>query len=139
MKTAAQASANWTASAGRAQTAYVAGVQGTQKDQAALAVAAEARLVQNFNAAVAAGRWRAGITRGGTPYWKTQTEKKAANFGVGFVAGEANFSAAIAKVMTAIATGVANLPPRGDINANLQRVTSLDLYLHSLKGQLGAR
>jgi hypothetical protein len=34
---------------------------------------------------------------------------------------------------------VANLPPRGDINQNLQRSASLATYLHGLKGQLGAR
>lgn len=139
MKTAQQAAANWTASAGRAGTAYRDGVAATTKDQAALAVAAEARLVQGFNEAVSSGRWRSGVTRGGTAYWKAQSQAKAGNYSTGFVAGEGNFSSAIQKVMQALATGVQSLPPRGDINQNFQRSISLGTYLHSLKGQLGAR
>ena len=139
MKTAAQAAANWTGSAGRAATAYSEGVAQTQKDQAALAVQAEARLLQGFNEAVSSGRWRQGVQRGGTAYWKQQTEAKKANYGVGFAAGAQNYTAAAQKVINAIATGVASLPPRGDIGQNFQRTVSLGTYLHSLKGQLGAR
>ena len=138
MKTAQQATNNWTGASSRATTDYVAGVQATTKDQAALAVAQQALLKQNFNAAIDSGRWAAGVTRRGTAYWKTQTEKKAPNYSAGYSAGAGNYAAAATKVMAAIAQGVANLPPRGDINQNLQRVQSLDLYLHSLKGQLGA-
>jgi hypothetical protein len=138
VKTATQATTNWTGASGRATTDYVAGVQATTKDQAALAVAQQATLKQNFNAAIDSGRWAAGVQRRGTAYWKSQTEKKAPNYSAGYSAGAANYAAAAQKVMAAIAQGVANLPPRGDINQNLQRVQSLDLYLHSLKGQLGA-
>jgi|SRR5579859_4472905 len=139
MKTAAQAAANWSGSSGRAITAYQDGVQSTTKDQAALAVAAGARYVAGVNDAYSSGRWAAGIQRGGTQYWKSQTVAKAGNYTTGFTAGANNYAAAAQKVMAAIAQGVSNLPPRGDINQNLQRVQSLDLYLHSLKGQLGAR
>jgi hypothetical protein len=138
VKSAAQAASNWSGSAGRAQADYVAGVQGTTKDQAALAVAAGARYIAGVTDAYASGRWAAGIQRGGTPYWKSQSEKKAANYGVGYSAGAANYQAAANKVMAAIAQGVANLPPRGDINMNLQRSASLATYLHGLKGQLKA-
>jgi hypothetical protein len=139
VKTAQQAHANWTGSAGRAQADYVSGIQNSQKDQAALAVAAESRLVAGFNEAVASGRWRAGILRGGTPYWKTQSAKKAGNYATGYQAGSDNYAAAAQKVMAAIAQGVANLPPRGDIAQNFQRTVTLGTYLHGLKGQLGAK
>ena len=138
MKTAQQAAQNWQNAAPRATTDYVAGVQATQKDQAALAVAQQAALLNNFTQAVNSGRWAQGVTRRGTAYWKSQTEAKSQNYNQGYQAGAANYNAAAQKVMSAIAQGVANLPPRGDINQNLQRVQSLDLYLHSLKGQLGA-
>jgi hypothetical protein len=139
VKTAQQAAANWSGSSARAVTAYNEGVQATTKDQAALAVAAEARLLQNFTTAVQQGLWRQGVLAGGTQYWKSQTLAKAANYTTGFTAGGANYTAAIGKIMQAIGTGVSQLPPRGDINQNLQRSASLALYLHSLKGQLGAR
>lgn len=138
MKTAAQAATNWQNAAGRAQTDWVAGIQSTQKDQAALAVQAGARYIQGVQDAYSSGRWAAGLTRRGTAYWKQQSEAKAASYGQGYTAGASNYQAAAQKVMAAIATGVQNLPPRGDINANLQRVYSLDTYLHGLKGQLGA-
>lgn len=139
MKTAQQAATNWQNSAGRASTDYVAGVQNTTKDQAALAVAAGARYIQGVQDAYSSGRWAAGIQRGGTTYWKSQTEKKAPNYTAGYNAGVSNYSAAAQKVMAAIAQGVANLPPRGDITMNLQRSNSLATYLHGLKGSLGAR
>ncbi len=138
MKTAAQAASNWQGASGKATTDYVAGVQATQKDQAALAVAQQSALLNNFTQSVTSGRWAAGVTRRGTAYWKQQTEAKSSNYSQGYSAGAGNYAAAAQKVMAAIAQGVANLPPRGDINQNLQRVQSLDLYLHSLKGQLGA-
>lgn len=139
MKTAAQAAANWTASSGRAQSAFVQGVQATQKDQAALAVAAQARLVAGFNDAVNSGRWARGIQRGGTSYWKQQTEAKAGNYGTGFAAGATNFQQAIGKIIAAEQQLVSSLGPRGDINQNLDRARQFALGLHQLKGQLGAR
>lgn len=138
MKTAQQAGANWSGAASRATPNYVAGVQSTQKDQAALAVAQQTALLQNFTQAVQSGRWAAGVTRRGTGYWKSQTEAKSSNYQQGYSAGANNYQAAAAKFMPAIAQGVASLPPRGDINQNLQRSNSLALYLHGLKGQLGA-
>ena len=139
MKTAQQAATNWQNSSGRATTDYVAGVQSTTKDQAGLAVAAGARYIQGVQQAYASGRWAAGLTRGGTAYWKSQTEKKAVNYGAGYAAGVGNYSTAATKVMAAIAQGVNNLPPRGDLSMNLQRSASLATYLNGLKGTLGAR
>jgi hypothetical protein len=139
VKTAQQAASNWTASAGRAQAAFAEGVQNTQKDQASLAVAAQARLVANFNDAVNSGRWAQGVQRGGTAYWKQQTQAKAANFGVGFSAGASAYTAAAQKILAAEAQIVGSLPSRGDINANLQRANAFALGMHSLKGQLKGR
>ena len=139
MKNATQATANWTGAAGRAQQAFVTGVQSTTKDQASLAVAAQARLIAGFNDAVNSGRWAAGVQRGGTAYWKQQTEAKQANYGVGYSAGAGNFTAAITKIINAEQAIVSSLPARGDINQNLQRANTFALALHQLKGQLGAR
>jgi hypothetical protein len=138
MKSASQAGTNWSSAGSRAQPNFVAGVQATQKDQAALAVAQQATLRQNFIDSVDSGRWAQGVTRRGTSYWKQQTEAKANNYGQGYSAGAQNYAAAAAKFMPAIAQGVSALPPRGDINQNLQRSNSLAIYLHGLKGQLGA-
>ena len=139
MKNAQQAASNYQASAGRAQSAFVQGVQSTTKDQAALAVAAEARLLQGFTNAVTSGQWRQGVMRGGTAYWKAQTEAKASNYSTGIAAGGNNYAAAAQKIIAAIGNIVPNLPPRGDVNANIQRSGAFALAMHQLKGQLGAR
>ena len=139
MKTAQQAQTNYANSSGRAQTDWLAGIQSTTKDQAGLAVAAGARYIQGVQEAYSSGRWAAGLTRGGTPYWKSQSEKKQSAYGQGITNGVTNYGAAAQKVMAAIAQGVAALPPRGDLNQNLQRSASLATYLHGLKGTLGAR
>lgn len=139
MKTAQQMKDAWVASSGKATANYSAGVQATQKDQAGLAVAAIPRMVAGFNDAANSGRIAAGLQRGGTAYWKSQTEAKKTNYGSGFTAGGDNFGAAAQKLIPALQQGVAGLPPRGDIEQNFQRSRALGLYLHSLKGTLGAR
>lgn len=138
MKSAQQAGQNWQSAGTRATPNFVAGVNATQKDQAQLAVAQQATLRAAWLDSVDSGRWAAGVTRRGTAYWKQQTEAKANNYQQGYSAGANNYQAAAAKFMPAIQQGVSSLPPRGDINQNLQRSNSLALYLHGLKGQLGA-
>lgn len=133
------AAQSWQNSAGTAQTKYKAGIQSTQKDQAQLAVAAQARLVAGFNDAVSSGRWAAGVMRGGTAYWKQQADAKSGNYATGFTAGAGNYAAAAQKFIPAIQAGVQQLGPRGDINTNLDRARNLALYLHARKGSLGAR
>lgn len=138
MKNAQTAGQNWVAAGPRAQAAWVSGIQGTTKDQAQLAVAAIPRMVAGFNDAANSGRIAAGLTRRGTPYWKSQSEAKAAAFGLGISNGGNNYLSAANKFMPAIQQIVDSLPPRGDIMQNLQRVQGLALGLHARKGTLGA-
>jgi hypothetical protein len=139
VKSVQQATQNYTGSAGRAATDWQQGIQNTQKDQAQLAVAAIPRMVAGFNDAAASGRIASGLTRGGTAYWKQRSLLKASNYQAGITQGQDNYAAAAAKFMPAIQNGVNSLPARGDINQNLQRSAALALYLHGLKGSLGAR
>lgn len=138
-KTAQQASDNWTASGPRASTAYQQGVSSTTADWAGNTTAAIPRMVQGFNEAAANGSISAGVQAVGTAGWKSATTAKVGNYTTGFTAGQSRYAAAAAKFIPAINAGVASLPPRGDVNQNLQRANSLALYLHGLKGTLGAR
>lgn len=138
MKSVQQSQANWSGASSRAGSAWVAGIQGTQKDQAALAAAAQPRWLAGVQEAAANNRFANGVTRRGTAYWKSQSEGKQQNYITGYTAGSNNFGSAIGKILAAEANIVASLPPRGDINANLQRVNQLCQALHQLKGQLGA-
>lgn len=139
MKSAATAVANYTASAPRATSAWSEGIANTQKDQASLAVAAIPRMVTGFNEAANSGRIAAGLTRGGTSYWKSQSQAKSGAYSLGIQNGAGAFGQAIAKILAAEAQIVNSLGPRGDIMTNLQRSQQFALGLHSLKGQLGAR
>ena len=139
MKSQATALANYTQSAPRAATAWAEGIQTTTKDQAALAVAAIPRMVQGFNDAANSGRIASGLQRGGTSYWKSQSQAKQGAFSLGIQNGAGNFGVAIGKILSAEAQIVNSLSPRGDIMANLQRSQQFALGLHALKGQLGAR
>lgn len=139
MKTAAQAASNWTGSQGRATSAYNEGVQSYGGDWAGATVRQQAVMQTNWQQAIGSGRWASGVNAVGTAGWKAATQAKSSNYGTGFGAGANNFQTAIGKVMNALQSGVSSLPARGDINQNLQRANALALYMHGLKGQLGAR
>ena len=139
VKTAAQAQSAWTGSAGRAQQNYVQGVQNYNGDWAGATIAQEQVMVSNFQQAIAAGAFRAGVSAVGTTGWKSATEAKSANYGVGFQAGAQNFQTAIGKIINAESNIVPNLPPRGTYQQNVQRATTFMDAMHALKGQLGAR
>ena len=139
VKSAATAQANYTASAPRAATAWAEGINATTKDQAQLAIQAIPRMVQGFMDAANSGRIAAGISRGGTGYWKSQSQAKTGAYSLGIQNGAGNFGLAITKILQAEQSIVNSLGPRGDIMTNLQRSQQFALGLHALKGQLGAR
>lgn len=139
MKTAQQAAAAWVASQGRATQAYSDGVAGFTGDWAGATVAQESAMLQGVTLAVTQGRWRAGIQAVGTGGWKTKTEAKKANYGVGFAAGALDQAQAIGKIMSALGNIVPNLPARGTFEQNKIRATTMMDALHAQRGQLGAR
>lgn len=139
MKTAAQAAANWAASAGRAATAWQQGVQQYNGDWAGATTAQEGALLTNFQQAVTSGRWRQGVQATGTTGWKAATEAKAGNFATGFSAGAQRQATAAAKIQNALQGIVPGLPPRGTFEQNKVRATTLMDAMHALRGQLGAR
>jgi hypothetical protein len=138
VKSVQQAQQGYRDSQGRAQTAWAAGVNGFNGDWAGRTTAQQQALLQGVTNAITSGRWAAGVARTGTNGWKNATTAKQANYGVGLSAGAPKFDIAIAKVMAAEAQIVSSLPPRGDVNQNINRAVSVMQQLHALKGQLGA-
>lgn len=99
IKDAGTATQNYTNGAAGGQTKYVAGVQATTKDPAALAVAAQAKLQANFLAALQSGRW-ARNTGAVTPTaWKASVVAKAGNYATGVQAGGPKYQAAYAAML----------------------------------------
>jgi hypothetical protein len=139
VKTAAQAAANWQASAGRASADWQAGIQSYSGDWAGATTRQQNALLTNVNEAITSGRWAAGVNAVGTNGWKSATERKASNYSTGFQAGAARQAAAAQKILSALQTIVPNLPPRGTFEQNKIRSTTLMDALHAQRGQLGAR
>ena len=96
---AATATSRWVSSAGAAQQRFAEGVQATQKDPTSLAIAAQPKLVANFNAAIQAGRYQRGLAAVGQAGWKAATVAKAANYSTGISASQDKYMAAIGPVL----------------------------------------
>ena len=139
MKSAQQAASNWSGASGRATTAYAEGVQSYSGDWAGATVAQQGAMVTNWQQAVASGLWSRGVQAVGTAGWKSATQAKQTNYTTGYSAGANAYATASQKIMSALGSIVPSLPPRGDINQNLQRANALALALHSQRGNLGAR
>jgi hypothetical protein len=138
VKTAQQAGARYRASAGAAQTAWAEGVQGFTGDWAGRTTSQQAVMQQNWQQAVSSGRWAQGVQQTGTNGWKQAAIAKAPSYGLGIQQGAGKFDAAISKIIAAEQNIVSSLPPRGDVNQNINRAVSVMQQLHALKGQLGA-
>jgi hypothetical protein len=138
MKSATQAAQNWAASSGRAQQAYQQGVEGYNGDWAGATTSQSAQMLAGVQQAVTSGLWAARVNAVGTNGWKQATVAKLANYGTGFTAGATKQAAAIQKIIAAEQNIVPGLPPRGDFNANVNRMTSFAQQMHALKGTLGA-
>src|SRR5690242_6128228 len=138
VKPASTWSSNWSGSSGRATTNYTAGVDAYTGDWAGATIAQQAVMQQAWLQSLADGSWAAGVSNTGTQGWKSATVSKQANYGVGFQAGASKYSAAAQKLQPFMASAVAALPPRGDINQNLQRSANLAMALHNARGQFKA-
>jgi len=139
VKTAQQAAANWSGSAGRAATDWQAGIQNYSGDWAGATTRQQNVMLQNLTAAISSGLWANGVNRVGTAGWKSATQAKGQNYMTGFTAGAANQAAAAQKIYSALQNIVPSLPARGTYEQNKIRSTTLMDNLHALKGQLGAR
>lgn len=137
MKTAAQGSAKWVANAGAAAPAWLAGVQGTQVDVMARAVAAIPAAIAGYTQSLQSGAYaRAVQASGGTANWKTQSEAKSANYGVGITAGTQRQAQSMQLLMNALPGIVAGLPARGPAGSaqNYARSAAVGQALHAQKG-----
>lgn len=127
----------WVAGAGQGQQRYVEGVQSTSVDVVGRAIAAQAKLVQNFTQAVTSGRWQRNLGEVGTAGWKSATVAKAANYGVGIAAGESKYASAmqtwLPRIMQASATVQAM--PNATFQDSLNRMNQYATILHNAKLQ----
>src|SRR5437868_3412540 len=81
--------AKWSTRTQAAAQDYTAGVQNTDKDPTALAIAGGQRYIQRVTDAFNSGKWANGLRRSGKAGWQAATLAKASNFSTGLAAAEA--------------------------------------------------
>lgn len=126
------------ARAGVAAGDYSSGVQNTQKDQAALAIAAKDSWAAGVQAAVTNGSFVRGLTKSGTAKWKANSA------GIGaqrYAPGVANAQTAYANGFAPFLQVLAGLTlsqryPRGDPR-NTQRVIDVNTALNKARNAGG--
>lgn len=105
---------------------YEEGVKNPVRDYAANAMAADAAWKAGVQAAVAGGRFVAGVRKVGTAKWQERAVKLgSARYGPGVQVAEGDYAAGFQPYQAAIAAAV--LPPRGPRRSpqNLQRVNAI--------------
>ena len=138
MKTAAQATAKYQQGATTAQSTWLTGIQNTTVDVMGRAVNAIPAAIQGYTNSLQSGAYARAVTAsGGTANWKTKSEAKAANYGVGINAGLPAFTAAITAIINDLGPIVAALGPRGPVGSaqNYARSAQVGQALHNNKGK----
>lgn len=99
VKSVAKTVEKWNRRSGQAGPDYTDGVQNPRKDWQEKTLAAKARYENEIQAAIAAGRREAGVTRKGTAGWKSDSIEKASRWpqGIGFAKEE--YNAAMSEVL----------------------------------------
>jgi hypothetical protein len=125
----------WVESGPAAQGRYSEGVQNTQKDVVALAVAAEGKLLAGVTQAISSGFWRRRLQEKGTAGWKAATLAKAANYGVGFQAGRESYQTAMQTWLPIIDSAASQVRqmPNNSFQDSLARMTAFATALHNAK------
>lgn len=130
------AASNWATGMGNASAKIQAGVQAVTEAPSVAAIAAIPRMVQGIQQAAADGRIQAGLQRVSLQSWQQSMINKGLNrIGAGATAAKPKMQNFFTQFLPYLANGVSQLPPRGDINANIQRAVAMMQYNSQFKYQ----
>lgn len=124
-----QAAARWAAGLSGAAQKITDGVNAVTVPPGQLA--ARQKAVYTANVAAAADRWAknvAGVSLG--DWQRAMIEKGAPRIASGAQAAQPKFAAFMSKLLPFIATGKSQLPPRGNFDQNIARLTAWARYMH---------
>jgi hypothetical protein len=120
------AAANWVAGMNNATAKITAGVNAVTEAPSTAAIAAIPRMVQGIQQAAADGRIQAGLARVTLPMWQQAMLTKGVNrVGAGATAAKPAMQNFFTQFLPFLNNAVQALPPRGDINANIQRAVAM--------------
>lgn len=127
--------ARWRDSAAAGQTRYTEGVQATQVDVVARAIAAQPKLLTNVQQAITSGRWARRLQERGTAGWKAATLAKATNYATGIAAGVDDYQKAMQTWLPIIQSASASVQsmPNASFQDSLNRMTAFATALHNAK------
>jgi len=125
----------WVQSAGAGQQRFQEGVQATQVDVVGKAIAAQPKLLTNFQQAVSSGRWASKLAAVGNAGWKQATLAKASNYATGIVAGESKYQQAMQTWLPLIMSAAASVQgmPNTSFQDSLNRMSAFATALHQAK------
>jgi hypothetical protein len=125
----------WKDSAATGQQRYTEGIQASQVDVVARAIAAQPKMLANVTQAVTSGRWARGLQARGTAGWKSAALAKANNYSTGIAAGGDNYSAAMQTWLPIIDSAAAQVHsmPNQSFADSVARMTAFATQLHNAK------
>jgi|SRR5579859_3109907 len=135
MPTAAEAAAKWAQALPASQGRYIAGVNAVTVAPGQLA----ARAAQTWatNTAAAVNKFARNSAAVSLQDWQSATANKGAQrLASGAQAAQPKMEAALSRLFPAIQQAVQQLPPRGDIEANINRSAQFARQMHKY-GQQG--
>lgn len=136
MKTASQSVAKWATRTSAASGDYVAGVNSTDKDQSAAAIAAKEIYKSALTASFGRDAYAKGLQKSGNAGWKAGVAQKGGqNFSTGVSTSGAQSKYAANSGAYDSARGAASSLPRGQRGSaqNLARVAAVANALHAVK------
>lgn len=124
-KTPQQVADKWANNLGAANQAITDGVNGVTTAPTQLAAAAQQRYIAGVQQAVTSGKYVNGLNRVTLQDWKDAMLRKGlARVGPGAAASKGKFANFMTQLLPFQQQLIGSLPPRGDLNANIARMTA---------------
>lgn len=135
-KTPQQVAQKWVQNLSAATSAIQAGVQGVTVAPTMLAAQAVDRMVAGVQRAAASGKTQRALEAVGLNAWQTATlQKGLPRIATGAQQATTKFQNFMSQLLPFQASGLSQLPQRGDLNQNLQRMMSWAQYMSTFKKQ----
>lgn len=121
-----QAAANWQKGMSNSTDKLKAGVNSVTVNPMEQAANAQDRYIAGIQKAVSSGKWQAGLRRKSLQDWKdAMNNKGAARVASGATAAVPKVQAFMGQFLPYINSVVSSLPPRGDLETNIQRANAV--------------
>lgn len=127
--TAQQAAANWSRGMSNATEKIRAGIQAVTESPTAKAAQATDRYLQGVQQSVASGKMARALNAVTLQDWKNAAIEKGVNrIATGAAQAQSKFAAFMTEFLPYVTAGVAQLPPRGTVDQNIERAVQMMRY-----------